>query len=164
MKKEGTQSVCAVCGSSFYRPPTGRGPCCSRSCGYKWRKRSVTPLAARLWRKVDTSAGPDACWPWTGGKLQSGYGSISSGPAPNKRLVTSRVAYELTKGPIPDGCDVLHSCDNPPCCNPAHLRVGTPKDNSDDKLLKNREARGESCGKSKLTSVDITLILSLIHI
>ncbi len=81
-----------------------------------------------FWRRVRRGK-PDECWPWQRAKSPQGYGSLwQSGTT----VEAHRVAYELARGPIPDGMIVLHSCDNPSCCNPAHLRLGTYKDNSED--------------------------------
>lgn len=57
-------------------------------------------------------------------------------------LGAHRVAYEIANGPIPDDLWVLHSCDNPPCCNPSHLRVGTYKDNVRDRVERDRSKGG----------------------
>jgi len=95
-------------------------------------------LAARFWAKVD-KRGPDECWPWTGGKRRKGYGAIGEGGRGGKMLVASRLAYELQNGPIPEGHQVLHSCDNPPCCNGAHLFTGTNLDNIGDMREKGRQ-------------------------
>lgn len=101
----------------------------------------VRSLADRFNEKVDRSGGPDACWPWTGSRNDRNYGQIGRG---SDVLKTHRVAYELVNGPIPAAVGhhgtmlVLHRCDNPPCCNPAHLRLGTPKANTDDMIAKSR--------------------------
>lgn len=86
----------------------------------------------------DVSAGPTACWPWTRGRHKAGYGCVSG------RWYAHRLAYEIARGPIPTGLHVLHRCDNPPCCNPAHLFLGTAADNSADKVAKGRQSRGEA--------------------
>lgn len=57
-----------------------------------------------------------------------------------------RVAWELERGPIPPGMCVLHRCDNPPCCNPEHLWLGTNADNMADRDAKGRGARGDRNG------------------
>lgn len=100
------------------------------------------PLEQRLWEKVDLSGGPDVCWPFDG--AGSKYGRISRpGDSTNTSpYFAHRVAYALSSGldpeDIPDGLEVMHSCDNPRCCNPAHLSLGTSKDNKQDAISKNR--------------------------
>lgn len=95
------------------------------------------PLAERFEERVDRSGGPDACHPWTG-TLSGGYGRIGEGGRGCRILYTHRVAWELANGPIPDGLDVLHACDNPPCCNVRHLSLGTHADNMADMAAKGR--------------------------
>ena len=93
-------------------------------------------LAKRLWEYIDRTGGPDACWPYTGGKYGIGYGFFSIGAG--KRWPAHRIAWQVTHGVIPYGKFVCHRCDNPPCCNPAHLFLGTPKENMQDMLTKER--------------------------
>lgn len=90
--------------------------------------------AVRFWKGLR----PDGdCLVWTGYRAQNGYGRCyMGGRAP---LYTHRVAWELANGqPIPDGMSVLHRCDNPPCCNPSHLFLGTQPDNLADMYAKGR--------------------------
>lgn len=101
---------------------------------------------------VDRSGGPDACWPWTGMKIK-GYGRF--GTRHRVRFLAHRVAYELANGPIVGHIPgdpvaerlVMHLCDNPPCCNPKHLRVGTDAENIADCVAKGRNSRGERHGQ-----------------
>jgi len=88
-----------------------------------------------FWTKVDKSAGPDACWPWTGAITTHRYGCVQFY---RRVLGAHKVAYLLAHGPVPDGLQIRHSCDNPPCCNPAHLSLGTRKDNAADKVARGR--------------------------
>lgn len=93
-----------------------------------------------FWSRVDKN-GPihpvlkSRCWLWTGYKLKQGYGQFRS-------KKTHRLAYVHTKGDIPDGMFVCHKCDNPPCCNPDHLFLGTAQDNMTDKVNKGRQYTG----------------------
>ena len=91
------------------------------------------------------TADVNGCQVYTGTKNSSGYGSIKI----NGKMVGShRVAWELANGPIADGMCVLHHCDNPPCCNPDHLFLGTRKDNANDRDAKGRlvTPKGEKNG------------------
>ncbi len=92
--------------------------------------------AALFWQKVDVSK-PNGCWPYTGFKKWDGYGWVRRG---EKNIAAHRYAWILTHGEPAEGLHVLHDCDNPPCCNPAHLFLGTHQDNMDDKVAKGRAA------------------------
>lgn len=92
-------------------------------------------LEERFWVKVDKSAGPDACWPWTGGIGSAGYGIFEY--SSHHATSASRVAFFLTYGAWPEPM-VLHSCDYRPCCNPTHLRAGTAVENERDKWERGR--------------------------
>lgn len=107
---------------------------------------------ARFWSRVDVST-DFQCWPWKGRKNQRGYGRIDGGMA-------HRMAYTLVNGDIPDGMIVRHTCDNPPCCNPKHLLVGTDADNARDSIERNRKPIGEGHARSKLTEDAVRYIRS----
>lgn len=104
------------------------------------------------------------CWPWTGAiQLKGGpYGRFSIGDGTQ---AAHRYAYEQVNGTVPPGLQVLHRCDNPPCCNngedspyPSHLFAGTHQDNMDDRDVKGRTPRGERVGLAKLTESDVRII------
>lgn len=95
-------------------------------------------LTERFWENVD-KRGPDDCWEWMAGK-EFGYGYIRREGHKGKMARAHRVAWELTNGPIPKGMCVLHRYDNPGCCNPAHLWLGTLADNNADMAAKGRHA------------------------
>jgi hypothetical protein len=114
-----------------------------------------------FWSKVEIQDNKKDCWPWTGAKKPKGYGNLR---IDKRYLIAHRVAFEIVNGPIPEGYLVCHICDNPPCCNPGHLMLGTAKSNAADMLIKNRQktalyaSRGERNGNSKLKPVDILRI------
>ncbi len=112
--------------------------------------RRLEPMRVmRFWRRVVPQ---DGCWDWQGTRDRFGYGHLTFR---GRSWRAYRLAYTLAYGPIPPGMHVLHSCDHPPCCRPSHLRLGTPADNSADKVARGRITRvpGERCGKAKLTWV-----------
>lgn len=97
-----------------------------------------------FWRRVE-KRGPDECWIWQGRLDDAGYGrfgvygKVHDSPA-------QRFAWWMTTGD-PGALGVLHRCDNPPCCNPAHLFLGTTTDNMRDRDQKGRQARGARHGR-----------------
>lgn len=117
--------------------------------------RGRSDLAARFWSKVDRT-GP-GCWPWLAGRHASGYGKFSVPDGGKGKTVRAhRVAFALAVGtPAPDDMDVCHTCDNPTCCRPVHLFLGTDASNAADKVSKHRQARGERIGRGKLSATAV---------
>lgn len=110
----------------------------------------AVPLEQRFWPKVAIAA-PDECWIWQGAKCGHGYGAIRR-YRERGNIQAHRASYEMANGPIPAGMHVLHRCDTPACVNPAHLFLGTHKDNMADKVAKGRNhgAVGARNCKAKL--------------
>lgn len=109
----------------------------------------------------------EACWPWVGHKDRDGYGEVKMA---GHRFRAHRLAWQVANGDIPPSLQVLHRCDVPACCNPAHLFLGTVKDNFDDMVSKNRvrlvsnglpPSYGEKNPSSKLTEPDVRQIRSI---
>jgi len=115
------------------------------------RVTSWATLPDVFWSRVD-KRGPDECWPWTGCRGNFGYGVIG---VEGERLYSHRVTYILAYGEIPDGLLVRHLCNNPACCNPTHLALGTDQDNMNDKVRAGRQQRGEEIGISVLTESQV---------
>jgi hypothetical protein len=111
----------------------------------------------RFWAKVRKGE-PDECWEWTKNRGVYGYGQLRFGGADRR---AHRVAYQLHYGVDPGTLFVCHRCDNPSCCNPAHLFLGTARENMADKVRKGRQARGERQGLSKLTADQVVEIRRL---
>jgi hypothetical protein len=125
----------------------------------QWNK---VPAWQRLWGSV-TEAPVDLCWEWKPkSRLKSGYGRITV----NKRqMLAHRAAWEFAFGEIPTGMLVRHKCDNPSCCNPFHLELGTDQDNYNDMVERGRRifasAKGERNCKAKLTEKEVLKIREL---
>lgn len=141
--QDGRRWICVcVCGgaASIDRSNLTSGRAYSCGCIKRPYRRRGAPLALRFWRHVDQSGGPEACWPWTGAtRTRNGYGRHNDG---GKFRLAHRLAFALHNQVDVDGLvegqQVCHRCDNPPCCNPSHLWLGTALENSRDCILKGR--------------------------
>lgn len=129
---------------------------------------------ALFWSRVDRSAGPDACWPWTRSTFKTtGYGQVTGLDDHRKPTTAHRMAWVLTHGDPGTYVHrtgrittrrVMHRCPGGPnrlCCNPAHLAVGTDQDNADDRAAHGNQARGERMGSAKLTEAQVVEMRAL---
>ncbi len=86
----------------------------------------------------------NTCWLWSG-RIVRGYGVVWD-PVKYKEVRAHRAAWELVNGPIPKDMCICHKCDIRNCVNPDHLFLGTQNDNIQDKVSKNRQAKGANSG------------------
>ena len=114
--------------------------------------RKATPET--FWARVDR-ADPSGCWLWTGKQERHGYGRVRWH---GRWWLPHRLAWWLTHGDTDATLDVCHTCDVPLCCNPAHLWLGTAKENIADALRKGRMAIGARHPRAKLTWEDVAAI------
>lgn len=150
--KTGRLKPCRNCGKDFYcQPSVDAGGSlaerlyCSFACGVAGRFSDPDKY---LWEHIDKKH-PSGCWVYSGAVDQHGYGRPAKifPDRVKRRYYAHRRVYEIECGPIPEGMHVLHKCDNPPCCNPKHLFLGTHMDNMKDKRAKGREARHDKNGR-----------------
>jgi hypothetical protein len=119
--------------------------------------------ADRFWAKVEKGS-PNSCWPWTKDTNNKGYGKFNTWHGGQRQsLLAHRVAYHLTHKTSLQGFVLLHRCDNPPCCNPSHLKPGTQADNVADAHAKGRMSPpphpcGEDSPRARLTAADVAAI------
>lgn len=151
---------------------------CGRTCSERGQERGTRgphnslPTDVRLWRHIDRSGGVDDCWPWIArARTKAGYGLFSVRVGDDWVQVTAhRVALILSEGRSDDEAateprQACHACDNPPCCNPAHLFWGTSADNHADMWAKGRAApvaatrrQGSKNGNAKISESDVPSI------
>ncbi len=155
-----TTKICQVCGASFYVRPShiskGKGKFCSKACQRNWHH---APLEERFKRCIGPK-NENGCILWNAGGTAAGYGTLHSDDC-KKTIYAHRYAWERINGPIPEGLDILHSCDNPGCINPDHLTPGTHAQNMADSVSRDRHARGERNGHAKLSDKEILEIRTL---
>jgi hypothetical protein len=147
MTKKKDRYTCHACNSEF-SPSNPHERYCSLQC--------------RLNSRID-KGNDDDCWPWTGATNDRGYGQFYVN---GKLKYAHRAAYEIASGVRLRHGRILHSCDNPPCCNPKHLAIGTQADNMADMWSKGRgklpNLRGIDHPKCKLTEQQVREIKVLI--
>lgn len=118
------------------------------------RTQKREPVDKRFFRHV-TRRGPNECWEWQATTTVAGHGQFSAGDI---RTTAHRVAWAIENGNIPAGQVVRHECDNPPCCNPGHLLLGTQLENVGDSVSRERHSKGEIVGTSVLTEREVLQI------
>jgi hypothetical protein len=157
MSRTRVPRICENCKEPFlawrYRVIEGTALFCSRKCtdaGKAVRSRSLALASERFWDKVTIGAATE-CWPWSAATDAKGYGRFTWGGRANARsLGAHRFALASADGLFaPDGAlltdaHALHSCDNPICCNPAHLRWGSNEDNIRDRVTRGRSPKGKT--------------------
>jgi hypothetical protein len=100
--------------------------------------------AARLWSKVDVRKSENDCWEWQGSRTRGGYGRMK---IKGKSYTVTRLAWEMYNNSNLGNLQAMHTCDNPRCCNPKHIKAGTHQENMDDMAVKGR-ARGKHYAKT----------------
>lgn len=113
----------------------------------------ILSAADKVWDRIE-KAGPDDCWLWKGHRTYRGYGVLGVG---GRKWVATRLVMAVT-GKVPTPHDIVcHHCDNPPCCNPAHLYLGDAASNGRDRVERNRQPdrRGQKNPRCKLTPTQV---------
>lgn len=156
---------CSVPGCGRIPPALRRGLCGLHYKRMQSGKTLTDPVQERRSRSeslreafesiMGTPPEDGCCWEWTRYRDRKGYGQLGLG---KRLLYAHRAAYEIYKGPIPDGMKVLHDpqkCNNPPCCNPAHLRIGTHDENMRDMDVAGTRRRGADAPGARLTDDEV---------
>lgn len=147
---------------SLRETPQERSCACGKSFVVRRRNSPLRhcSLGCRFWSKVDKGGGLNACWPWLAGTDGEGYGCFQKLEPRKLRTQAHRVAWELVHG-APGAMHVLHRCDNPPCCNPEHLFLGTNLDNAADRHAKGRDAAPIHARMRKSTKLNVELVAEI---
>lgn len=140
------QRQCEICTTPFETHPSKIAKGHGRYCSPKCMGAAMRTTSEAFWRRV-VRGKPSACWPWLGATGKAGHGRTLW---QDRHHSAHRVAYELTYGPVPDGLQVCHRCDNAPCCNPQHLYLDTPAGNNADMWARGRGRSGPQIDPSCL--------------
>lgn len=151
-------ATCSVAGCEFPRLSLGF---CQNHYARSRRKSNKAFTArgsarAHFLAMLDAFPQTDECvvWPFA---LRHGYGVVNMGKSV---IAVTRAICEKTHGPAPLGQFACHSCDNPPCWNPRHLRWGSPTENAIDAVVRRRRPMGEETVQAKLTDETVREILT----
>lgn len=125
--------------------------------------RKKRDLTEKFWERVDADQPEDQCWLWKSFTDPNGYGQLRWKEGKTARYEAAhRFSYKLhNPGVDIAGQILLHSCDNPPCVNPKHVRPGTYDDNVKDAMAKGRHIRGTRVATCKLSEPEVLEIISL---
>lgn len=147
---EGTK--CVICGDAFFSRRL-----CRRCYAREWARGNIAAFPPYSLDEILEMSiqRTETCWLWMKGRASDGYGYIH---VDGKRVQAHRLMYERVNGPIPDGLLVRHTCDNPPCVNPAHLLLGTYKDNAQDAVQRDRNSKGSRNGRANFTEEQVLAI------
>lgn len=131
-------------------------------CSFRKLKDPLSPPFADVRGRLEYLSIPEpnsGCLLWLGNVVTFGHGVLRT---PSGDVLAHRLSWEFAFGPIPDGLCCLHKCDVPPCINPAHLFLGTKRDNNIDRHNKGRtrSARGENHGCAKISEAQARAIIS----
>lgn len=139
---KGKDSTCTV--AECDRPARCKGMC---NRHYENVRRYGYPVPVREWDLVDVidragwTVTESGCWEWGGSRNEDGYGVLTHLRSGLSNARAHRLMYERFVGPIPDGAEIRHRCDNPPCVNPEHLEPGTHAENMSDMAERGRHWR-----------------------
>jgi hypothetical protein len=97
------------------------------------------------------------CWEWPAGRDWRGYGRTRY-PNSGRAWLAHRMVWEMVNGPIPEGMEVMHLCDNKPCVNPAHLQIGTHAENMRQASERHRMRDWRTHPRAKLTDAEVAEI------
>lgn len=155
MSRECVAKTCEVCLGIFVKDPRNtyayweRAKYCSSKCAgviQAERFRNKRPSLRQAFEQRAQKT--DGCWPWQGLTDKDGYGLLPYG---RRVLRAHAVSLDLDGRPVPKGMYACHHCDNPICVRPNHLYAGTPQQNMEDAMSRNRVRRGEATIQAKLT-------------